>query len=366
MAKDPNNVTEMARQSRPIDITDPYDPGWVEGKIILITGGASGFGEGFFNKWADHGANVIIGDISDAQGEALVEGARKRTGNKNHHYIHCDVTSWESQVKFFREAVRLSPTGGIDAVVANAGISDGPPMFDEVPSNLDSLEIPPAPPYRCLQVNLIGVMYTAQLAMFYLARNPTPTKAAENASLQPKPNTRDRHLLLVGSIASLGPIPGQVQYCASKHAVLGLFRSLRSSSFLNGIRINMVLPYFIDTPLIPTSGRLILAGGGFGKPEDVVDAGTRLMADTRIVGRALAIGPKIRVDEDWQLLDPDSTRGTESAVWETHAEDFVEVEVFTRRFIGALNQLERVRGWYGFALDCLVAFGYPLRRLLGR
>lgn len=62
-----------------------------------------------------------------------------------------------------------------------------------------------------------------------------------------------------------------------------------------------------------------------GRPEDVTDAATRLMADTRIVGRALCVGPKVRRDDDWQLLPSDSTEGVESGIWEVYADDFVEV-----------------------------------------
>ncbi|RDL35897.1 NAD(P)-binding Rossmann-fold containing protein [Venustampulla echinocandica] len=333
MTKDRNNIVGITKQSPPVDITEPYDAAWVAGKTILVTGGASGFGEGFFRKWAENGANVIIGDINDVRGRALVENVRKATGNQNHHYIHCDVTNWQSQVDFFREAVRLSPHGGIDAVVANAGITDGSPMFDDPPGNLDTLEEPPAPNLKCLEVNLIGVMYTAHLAIFYLPKNPKSQPA--DHTLSPGPNVRDRHLLLVGSIASLAAIPGQIQYCASKHAVLGLYRSLRCTASLKGIRVNMILPYFIDTPIIPVGGRILLAGGATGKPEDVVDAATRLMADSRIVGRGLAIGPRIKVGDDWQLLPDTAQGGTEAAVWEAYAEDFEEADIFTSRFVSS-------------------------------
>ncbi|KAA8564760.1 hypothetical protein EYC84_010532 [Monilinia fructicola] len=73
MASARNNVVDVVRQSVPVDTTAPYDAGWVAGKTILITGGASGFGEGFFRKWAENGANVIIGDVNNAKGKALVE-----------------------------------------------------------------------------------------------------------------------------------------------------------------------------------------------------------------------------------------------------------------------------------------------------
>ena len=142
MAKDRSNIVDITRQSKPIQLSEPYDPAWVTGKTILITGGASGFGEGFSRKWAARGANIMIGDINDGRGKAMIEELRKETGNQNHHFFHCDVTIWQSQVDFFHFAAKLSPHGGIDAVVANAGIPDLPSTL-ELPENLDADE-PPA------------------------------------------------------------------------------------------------------------------------------------------------------------------------------------------------------------------------------
>jgi NAD(P)-dependent dehydrogenase (short-subunit alcohol dehydrogenase family) len=101
--------------------------------------------------------------------------------------------------------------------------------------------------------------------------------------------------------------------------------SAATQSQYNTDRMTVLCPYFIDTPIIPAGGRLLLAGGAMGKPEDVVDAGTRLMADSRIAGRALAIGPRVTVDGDWQLVPQGSKDGKEIAVWEAYADDFVEV-----------------------------------------
>lgn len=357
-----NNVVDVIRQSPPVDTTSPYDARWVAGKTIVITGGASGFGEGFFRKWAENGANVIIGDVNSARGKALVGEIRRITGSQNHHYLHCDVTNWQSQVDFFRRAAELSPSKGIDSVVANAGITEEPMSFQE-PSNLDAPE-PSKPNFKTFDVNLLGVLYTTHLAMWYLPRNSRSQKP--NPSINPGPNTPDRHLLLIGSVASIAPIPGQILYAVSKHGVLGLFRSLRSTSFSSGIRVNLLCPYFIDTPLIPTGGRLILAGGAMGKPEDVVDAGTRLMADTRIAGRALVIGPKVRVNGEFDLLPETSEEGHSKAVWEAYADDFIELEAFSARFVRLLNTVELIRGWGGWALDVAKALIYPIRSILGR
>jgi NAD(P)-dependent dehydrogenase (short-subunit alcohol dehydrogenase family) len=172
---------------------------------------------------------------------------------------------------YARHVARLSPTGGIDAVVANAAIADLRPTFER-PKNLDA-DAPPKPNFKAFEVGLVGVMYTAHLALYYLPCNPRSEKA--DFSRKPSANTTDRHLLLLGSVASIGPIPDQVLYSISKHGVLGMFRMLRSTSFMNGIRVNILLPYFIDTPLLPAVARALLAGGAMGKPEDVIEAGNR-------------------------------------------------------------------------------------------
>ena len=340
----------LVAYSPPIDLTQSYNPSWVGGKTILITGGASGFGEGFSRKWAEHGANIIIGDVNKNQGRQLVEELRKTTGHDNHHYLYCDVSSWQSQVDMFRSAVTLSLHGRIDAVVANAGVKDDG-TFEK--PQIDAEE-PPRPNWRCLDVNLIGVLYTAHLAMYYLSRNPQSDPAHPNAD--PSLQARDRHLLLIGSLASLTPAPSQMIYGIAKHGVMGLFRQLRIAPA--GMRVNMICPYFMDTSIIPTIGRLVLAGGGMGKPEDVVEAGTRFVADPRIMGRALAVGPKVRVDEHGELVLKEAANGRQTAIWEVYADDFEETELFTRRIVRLLNQVETARGWVGWAKDvCAALYG---------
>ena len=76
------------------------------------------------------------------------------------------------------------------------------------------------------------------------------------------------------------------------------------------------------------NGQLLLAGGAMGKPADVVDAGTRLMADESIVGRALAIGPKVKTDDDMQLLSENAKNGKDIATWEIYAHDYEEVGTY--------------------------------------
>ena len=228
-------------QSPPFDPNYVPDETWIREKTIIITGGASGLGEGFLRRWAADGAAVVIGDIDTQRGDQLVREVRKETGNPHLHFFHCDVTDWQSQVQFFKHAVHVSPHGGIDTVVANAGIVDHGSTI-EAPKGLDAPN-PPPPDLAVLDVNLKGVLYTSHLALFYLAKNPQSAPADPDCN--PTDKNRDRHLLLLSSMAGLAPVPNQLMYTASKHAVIGMYRSLRCTSFAHGVRTNMICPYFM-------------------------------------------------------------------------------------------------------------------------
>ncbi|KAF3768560.1 hypothetical protein M406DRAFT_286481 [Cryphonectria parasitica EP155] len=369
---DLNRIVETIDQSAPVDISAPYSPSTLRGKVILITGGSSGLGAAFARHWASHGAHLIIGDINTDAGEALIAELRTSDNNSgSHHFIHCDVTSWASQASLFQQAVRLSPTGALDAVVASAGISDRNGATTgkgfENPAGLD-LPNPPAPDLSCIQVNLVGIMYTAHLALFWLPRDASSpdaaaaaAAAAEQQGIPPTTTkTRDRHLLLVGSSAGLYPLPGVPEYVTSKHGVTGLFRSLRILSYRQGIRVNMLCPYFVDTPILPNRAVAVLSGLGLARVDDTVDAATRLVAcdqqQGRIAGRALLVGPRMDLrkrgdDGDEVLVDKSVAEGKGQAVWEVYAHDYDTVDFFIRRYIRLLNTVATVKGWVGFIRD---------------
>ena len=356
------SLVARIHQSPPLDFRNMSDDSWVKDKTILITGGASGFGAGFFRRWAAAGANVIIGDINVQKGDQLVRDVRNETGNQNLHFFHCNVTEWQSQVNFFKEAIKVSPHGGIDTVVANAGIVDAEAKLEE-PKNLDAA-YPPPPNLAVLDVNLTGVVYTTHLALFYLPRNPGSTPADPNCD--PSRTNRDRHIILISSIAGLLPVPGQALYAASKHAVVGLYRTLRSSSFVHGVRVSLICPYFIDTPLLKGMARALLAGGTMGKAEDVVEAATRFAADPRVVGRAVSVGPKMTIKQEangeWSLVEGNSEAGKETAIWEIYPHDFEDCDVFQRNMVALMNRVMVVRGWAGWISDMIGALTYSWRK----
>ena len=353
-------------QSPEVDFSKPVNVSLVAGKTIVITGGASGLGAGFFTAWASYGACVIIGDVNEVAGKALVKKTRSVAGNQNLHFHPLDVTSWSSQLSFFQKAVKLSPHGGIDVVVANAGISgsDETAAFENPPGyTAASLEASRPPSLKILDINLTGVIYTTTLANSFLSRNP----GSEKCSLKAVDGPRDRLIILVSSCAGLMPLSTQSIYAASKHAVIGLFRSLRiTMPIVHGIRVNVLCPYFVATPLLGLAGNVILAGGGVATTVDVVEAATRLVADKGIIGRGLAIGPKVNMGDMRDAgLDVADVQSPNRAVWDVYAHDFEQSDIFTRRIIALTNLTADRRGWIGLLGDLGWAISSPVRRLFG-
>lgn len=101
-----------------------------------------------------------------------------------------------------------------------------------------------------------------------------------------------------------------------------------------------------------------------GNAEDVVEAATRFAADPRIVGRAVVVGPKLRVEQDtsgqWSLVENKDKRGEEKAIWEVYAHDFEDTEIFTRRVVGIMNRAMEINGWFGWLKDMFAALKYGL------
>ncbi|KZL83062.1 short chain dehydrogenase [Colletotrichum incanum] len=341
-----HNLVPATKLSPPVDTTQPYDPSTLSGKTVLITGGALGLGAAFAREWASQGANVIVGDINRSVGEALVATLRTENPKGSHHFVTCDVTSWDSQVVFFKEGARLSPNGAIDVVVANAGVNDpgANHRFESPSTSRTDPDAPSEPSNKIIDVNVTGLSYTTHLALFWLPRNGA---------------SRDRCLIFVGSVAGVGHFPGQSPYTMSKHAVTGLFRSMRATAYMrHRIRLNMVCPYFVSgSSMFPASAEAALLGGGAGGARfgDVVDATTRLVADEKIIGRALLVGPPVADGEG-------GAEGTEkTAVWDVYAEDYMDCETFVWRWIRMLNTVEYLRGWTGWVGDAFSLLTRPIR-----
>ncbi|KAE8689937.1 Secoisolariciresinol dehydrogenase [Hibiscus syriacus] len=233
----------------------------LEGKVALITGGASGIGESTTRVFIKHGAKVLVADIQDELGQSLC----KHLGTpETISYIHCDVTS-ESDVQ---NAVDLavSKYGKLDIMFNNAGIS-GDPEPSAVASNIHNFK-------RVFDVNVLGGFLGAKHA----ARVMVPAKKG--------------CILFTASIVSKIYMGLSHAYTTSKHAVVGLTESLAVELGEYGIRVNCISPYAIVTPsfqkasgisnLEKVEEMLSAAGvlrGAILEPSDVAQAALFLASD---------------------------------------------------------------------------------------
>ncbi|KAK7396729.1 hypothetical protein VNO78_17887 [Psophocarpus tetragonolobus] len=189
----------------------------LEGKVAIITGGASGIGAATAKVFMEEGAKVIIADVQDELGQCLC----KSLGSKI-EYVHCDVTM-ESEVKNAVQ-VAVSKYGKLDIMFNNAGIS-GDPSRCIVGSDNESFK-------KVLEVNVYGAFLGAKHA----ARFMIPAKRGV--------------ILFTSSVASLLGGETTHAYTVSKHAVVGLMRSLCVELGEHGIRVNCVSPGAIPTPML--------------------------------------------------------------------------------------------------------------------
>lgn len=101
-----------------------------------------------------------------------------------------------------------------------------------------------------------------------------------------------------------------------------------------------------------------------GKVEDVVDAASRFVADSRILGRSLVIGPKMHVRQkdngEWDLVTPGTPGSIEAACFEPYADDWEDVDAFDRNLVKILNLIQIGRGWVGWAQDIVKAVLYGI------
>ncbi|XP_065857736.1 short chain aldehyde dehydrogenase 1-like [Euphorbia lathyris] len=191
----------------------------LQGKVALITGGASGIGEETARLFARNGAKVIIADVqSESKGKHLSEEIRSESGQQT-TYIQCDVTKESDVEKAVNAAVSMH--GKLDIMYNNAGITG---KYD---TNI--LEIDVEDFRRVLDINLTGAFLGAKHA----ARVMIPKKRGS--------------ILFTSSIASVtnGGMPQG--YTASKHGVVGLMHNLTVELGKHGIRVNCVSPAGVPT-----------------------------------------------------------------------------------------------------------------------
>lgn len=242
----------------------------LQGKVALITGGASGIGRATALLFAQEGAKVVVADINAAGGEQTVEMVHELSGEAS--FVMCDVRE-ESQVEaLVARAVQLY--GRLDCAFNNAGISE---RFDAITQTTEEHW------HRVVDTNLTGVFLCLKHELRVMERQGSG--AIVNASS------------IMGLVASAG----NTEYAASKAGVANLTRSTALAYAKKGIRINATCPAAIDTPMTQKiwvkepAMKERLANmqpmGRIGHPEEVARAVVFLCSDAAsfITGHTLAV-----------------------------------------------------------------------------
>lgn len=219
------------------------DFGKINGKVVVITGGARGIGLATATRLQQLGAKIAIGDVD--------ETAVKQSGTDHDfdYYGGLDVTDHRSFSGFLDEVERQ--LGPIDVLINNAGIMPTGRVVDE----------PDALTRRIIDINVYGVILGSKLAL---------------ARMLPR---RSGHVVNIASLAGETHIPGLATYNATKHAVLGFTDTLREEYRDTGVSFSSVLPTLTNTELGSgvTAPKLLRPA----EPEEIAEAIAELLVEPK-------------------------------------------------------------------------------------
>jgi xanthoxin dehydrogenase len=234
--------------------------GRMDDKVAVITGGASGIGEGTVRRFVEEGAKVVIADLQDERGQALAEELGQATV-----FAHVDVTDEDTVAAACDLAV--SRFGGLDCIFNNAGVVGVVGPIATTPGDKWRLSID-----ILLNGVFFGVKHAARIMI---------------------PQGRGGSIISTSSTAGITGGLGPHAYTAAKHAVVGLTKTAASELSQYGIRVNAIAPGSIATPLtadvvagdaddLATVTAHIAAGSALrraGIPLDIANAALYLASD---------------------------------------------------------------------------------------
>lgn len=198
----------------------------INAKVAIVTGGASGLGEGAIEHFVKRGGKAVIFDLDAAKGEALAA----RLG-ANAAFAKVDVADEASTQAGI--ALALSKFGAVHICVNCAGIPGriGRVVSKNGPMALADFE-------KVIRVNLIGTFNVTRLAAAEMLKNP------------PDPQTGERGVIVnTASLAAIEGQMGQISYAASKAGVIGMMLPLVRDLSQFGVRVLTVAPGLFETPM---------------------------------------------------------------------------------------------------------------------
>lgn len=201
-------------------------PKRMQNKVVIITGGAQGFGAGIAESFFMEGANVVIADLNAEKGKELAEALNDRNNSTRAHFLECDVSDAASVDNLVNETARCF--GGVDVMISNAGILRA--------GGLD--ELSPADFELMTKVNYTGY--------FNCARS-----AARIMKLQAEANEKlFFDIIQINSKSGLSGSKKNFAYAGGKFGGIGLTQSFALELMPHRIKVNSICPgNFFEGPL---------------------------------------------------------------------------------------------------------------------
>jgi NAD(P)-dependent dehydrogenase (short-subunit alcohol dehydrogenase family) len=250
----------------------------IEESTFIVTGGASGLGEGTVRRVVDFGGRAVIADLKEAEGRALAQEL-----GRNALFVRTDVTDEGSCRAAVDAAVKQF--GGVQGLVGCAGIVHGEKVLGkEAPHSLAGFA-------RTINVNLVGMFNMLRLAAEAMSKG-TPNADGERGVIV---NT--------ASVAAFDGQIGQAAYAASKGGIVGMTLPIARELARFGIRVVTIAPGIFHTPLMAALppdvqealGKMVPFPPRLGRPEEFASLVAEIVRNPMLNGEVIRLDGAIRM-----------------------------------------------------------------------
>jgi 2,5-dichloro-2,5-cyclohexadiene-1,4-diol dehydrogenase 1 len=250
--------TAMSGPERATLASDPYGRLSLSGRVIVVTGASSGIGRATATLLASRGASIVAADVEERGGGEIADEIKRAGGRAV--FVRSDVAKEADVINLIGAAI--SEFGGLHGAFNNAGIEGSTQPLANV--SMEQWD-------RTIAINLTGTFLCLKYEIAHMIEHGGGA------------------IVNTASGAGIVGIPGVADYVASKHGVVGLTRAAAADYSAMGVRVNVILPGAVDTPMLRlhasrTTPRPQTVSGGrpigrYGTVEEIAEAAAWLLAD---------------------------------------------------------------------------------------